>query len=66
MSSMYAFQVRFAADSCVPMFGTSAGYTQPVPASTPSSSISAPVKSSKLGQSAWFCTFGGWPETSEM
>ena len=25
----------------------------------------APVKSSNIGQSAWFCGFGGWPETSE-
>ena len=66
MSSMYAFQLCFAAESCVPMLGTSAGYTQPVPVSTPFDSMDAPVKLSNRGQSAWFSAFGGWPETSEM
>ncbi len=47
------------------MVGTSAGYTQPSPASTPFGSI-VPAKSLKIWQSAWVSAFGGWPETSEM
>jgi hypothetical protein len=37
-----------------------------VPASTPLGSVTAPMKSSNIWQSAWFCGLGGWPETSEM
>ncbi len=66
MSSMYAFQLSFTAVSCVPMFATSLGYTQPVPLSTPLESIIGRMKLSKRGQSAWFSGLGGWPEISEM
>jgi len=48
------------------MFWTPAGYTQPAPDATPFDSRSAPVKSSKIWQSAWFSGLGAWPETIEM
>jgi hypothetical protein len=67
MSSMYAFQVRWAESSSSATECTVLGKTQPDPLLWPPAPMVVPAgKSAITWQSAWLLGFGAWPEMSAM